>query len=181
MAEGDNLIPEMYNKIRNAIDIATYKDPRFGIFFSVFKIGEDTAKPGLRTTATDCDKIYWDPQFVEGLSNEQLQGALYHELLHCLGFTGPKDNRLETFVNYGDDRYPYTKSLHKWQRQTVSNWASDYEINSALRRSFIKLPEGLLDSTEVDNLDLDEILDLVLKNTKYDKDAPCAHMMPPVL
>ena len=160
---------DIFNKLNDAIENATYKDPVFGLLFSRFKIGKDTASTEHGTLATDCDKIFWNPDFVNTLTNNQIEAVLYHELLHCLGLTGPKGHRLETFIKHGDDRYPLTKELLEQQRSTIANWAADYEINSAVKGLGFDLPSDVLYSENVTGLNLDEILDLVLKDTVYPK------------
>lgn len=79
----------------------------------------------LPTAATDGEKIFYNPEWVEGLTTDELLFVLAHEAAHCA-------------------------HLHQLRRQDRDNdlWniACDYAINGLLTERGLKMPEeGLLD------------------------------------
>ena len=172
MAEA-NLI----DRINRAVQTLSYKDPVFGLYFTLLKLTE--REEGISTLATDCDKLYFNPKYVSELTDDELRAVLSHEVMHCLSLTaGDVMNRLQDFIDRGDDRYPDTKKVSKMARSTIANWASDYQINSIIQQTIDHLPKGVLVSNEMNNKSLETILKEVLDSIKFIK-SPRPILKPP--
>ena len=62
------------------------------------------AGPWCKTTASDARSLYYNPQWIAGLSNAQVQFVLAHEALHCaLGHFARRGHRLKPRWNLACD------------------------------------------------------------------------------
>lgn len=81
------------------------------------------ADPSIKTACTNGKDIKYNPNYFDGLSNDELQGVICHELLH--------GTLLHHLRREGRD-------LKKW------NEACDYALNPILKDGNISLPKGAL-------------------------------------
>ena len=99
-----------------------------------------------KTAATDGRHLYYNREFIKGLTQAQLLFLVGHEVLHCvydhLGRRGQRDPKI-------------------W------NMANDYIVNDTLvKESVGKMPEGgLLDSKYNDTMTSEEVYELLKKNS----------------
>lgn len=95
-------------------------------------------QPGLGTAAVDAHwRLYYDPQAMEATGVEEAAGLIIHEVSHLIL---RHHKRAQTLLR---DASPET-----WERW---NTATDYAINSMLRKQGVKLMAGVL-YPEQDNL-----------------------------
>jgi predicted metal-dependent peptidase len=96
------------------------REPFFGRLVLRLDMVEDPKAP---TAWTDGRRIGYNPAFIDGLKDEELQGLLAHEVMHCANL------------------HPYRREARgpaKW------NMAADFAINGILLNSGFKLPKGVL-------------------------------------
>lgn len=90
------------------------------------------------TMGTDGEILYYNPDFVAGLTDRQLLGVMAHETLHCaLGHLWRRDNR----------------DPWRW------NMACDYAVNKVVLDNNFELPPGCLVSNKYNNLPAEKIYD----------------------
>ncbi len=95
---------------------------------------------GMPTAATDGNKIYYCPEFIETLSNAEIAGLVLHEAMHC-GFLH--------HLRRGD------REDERW------NIAADHCINLIIQSDGISLPEGGCADAKYDKLSAEEVYDLL--------------------
>ncbi|HHB12386.1 MAG TPA: hypothetical protein ENK62_04220, partial [Chromatiales bacterium] len=89
-----------------------------------------------RTTATDARKFYYNAQYIDALSPEQVQFVLAHEALHCaLSHFARRQHRLK----------------HRW------DVACDYAINPLLLADGLTPPPGILVEDSFEGMTAEEI------------------------
>lgn len=114
-----NLGPAL-ERLKGARTALVLDQPFFGVLALRLMFTEDS---GCQTMWTDGTTIGYNPDFVDTLSNPELQGVLAHEVLHCA-------------------------CGHPWrrgQREPLRwNVACDYAINYVLKESGLILPKGAL-------------------------------------
>ncbi len=89
-----------------------------------------------RTTATDARKFYYNAQYIDALSPEQVQFVLAHEALHCaLSHFARRQHRLK----------------HRW------DVACDYAINPLLLEEGLTPPPGILVEESFEGMTAEEI------------------------
>lgn len=110
-------------------------------FYSALLFGleylEDRAR---KTCSTNGKVIFYNPDFVNGITIKELEGVLAHEILHitnCHHLRRGKRNK------------------KKW------NVATDYAINALLRKEKFVLPKGSLYRKEFDGISAEEIYSLL--------------------
>ena len=98
-----------------AIDIMSHAD--FALVGGLLVMGKRELKPGLRTAATDGLNMYFDPEFTEQQSREQLRYVMIHEAMHI---------GLRHCVAYPEvcKKYPQ-----------LSNMAMDYVVNGFIEEA----------------------------------------------
>lgn len=98
-----------------AIDIMAH--PEFALVGGLLVMGKRELKPGLRTAATDGLNMYFDPEFIEIQSREQLRYVMLHEAMHI---------GLRHCVAYPEvvKKYPQ-----------LSNMAMDYVVNAFIEEA----------------------------------------------
>jgi predicted metal-dependent peptidase len=99
------------------------------------------------TMATDGQFIYWNRQFVEALTIEQLIFVTCHEICHVLFMhTTRRGNR----------------------DHEIFNQAADYVVNLFLKNYNFKMPDGVLLSMDYVKLGAEEVYDLLVNNQDED-------------
>lgn len=88
------------------------------------------------TACTDGKTIWYNPEFVDGLTLDETKGLICHEIMHCA-------NQHHT---RRDDRDP-----RRW------NMACDYAINPLITGCGMVLPQGGLFDTQYDNMSAEQI------------------------
>jgi predicted metal-dependent peptidase len=109
--------------------------------------------PGpVPTMATNGKLIRYNPQFVDSLTPEELEGVLAHEVLHCaLAHHCRRGNRKK----------------RQW------NAAADYAINPIVLKNGLTLPKGALVKDEYEGLSAEEIYSrLSQENSGHSQSAP---------
>lgn len=111
---------QLLKKLTKARTQLILDHPFFGSLAMRLGVGLSTEIP---TAATDGRHIYWNPDFLESLSNAEVRGVLAHEVLH---------------VTNG----------HCWRRgdrdHQAWNVACDQAINSILEDCAFRLPDGVV-------------------------------------
>ena len=125
--------------VRSRIQLLV-KYPFYGTLALALKLVEDYDTP---TAGVDGVNFYYNPDFIETLSEAELNWITAHEIMHCaLG--------------------------HIWRRGSRThqkfNIACDYAIHSILKSSEsndFKMPQGCLYDPKFDNLSAEEIYDML--------------------
>lgn len=126
----------------------------------VLRLPMVAADPGwCSTTATDARKFYYNPAFIDALTNEQVQFVLAHEALHCA---------LSHFARRGH------RIKKRW------DIACDYAINPLLVDDGLKPPQSSLILAEFRGMTAEEIYPCIdesehqepLDKHVYDDDTP---------
>lgn len=153
---------EVLKKLKDSININTVTDPLFGAMFSLFDLVPTLTTTA--TTATDCEKLWYNINYFEELEVPEIRAVLYHELYHCITESAGRSNRLESFINNGDDRYPESKLIGVAARAHIANIASDFQMNELAAKSGpgIKLPEGLYVDNRLGKMSIEDALNEVL-------------------
>lgn len=114
--------------------------PFFGVLALRLQLHEE---PSIPTLAVDGTTVFYNPEFVLGLSPELRISAMAHEVMHCvldhIGRRGARDPR-------------------KW------NIAGDYALNPILKDAGMPLGEGWLYKLAWADKSADEIYDLLPKD-----------------
>lgn len=87
---------------------------------------EPTPKPGYKTMGTDGSHIFYDPEFVDELTDDDVEFIVAHEVLHCVF----------KHVGWPGARRMLDRNPRLW------NYANDYVINGILIEAGLKMPEG---------------------------------------
>ena len=105
----------------------------------------------IPTAATDGEHLYYNPEWIEKLSQDEVTGAILHEVLHAaLGHLWRKGNR----------------DMPRW------NLAADYAVNAIIHdEEHVKLPKGHIYSEKYINMSAEEIYKK-LKDTKTKSKCP---------
>lgn len=103
--------------------------------------------------------LYYDPEWVNSLTEEQLRGTLIHEILHLA---------LETFLRKGN-RDAMIISLHadgSIKPTLVWNLSSDFAINLLVKQNGMELPPNVCYDEKYNNWMAEEIYDDLMKKFK---------------
>lgn len=98
---------------------------------------------------TRCRKLFYNPTFVSGLSDEELAGVLCHETMHLALLCFERQGNRHMMVNGG---------ISLW------NVAHDYAINQLIvefKSSFLVLPKGGLQDNKYRGVSAEEIYNLL--------------------
>jgi len=114
------------------------KNPFFGYLASYLELKEHESE---YPTGTDGIRLYYFPEKIDRLEDEEIEGVFAHEVMHlALG--------------------------HIWRRgsraKRLWNMAADYAINAILKDQF-RLPEGILYEKEFENKSAEQIYNELLK------------------
>jgi predicted metal-dependent peptidase len=101
----------------------------------------------IPTLATDMEKIYWNPDFVETLNDEELLTGMAHEVMHVALLHGARLGGRNPFI---------------------FNMAADYCINPVLVDSGFAPITGWLCEKKYEKMSADQVYDLLIK--KADKE-----------
>ncbi len=96
----------------------------------------DVVDNSVPTSATNGTSIFWNAEFIEGLTEPEVRFVLLHETLHCA-------------------------HMHLWRLplDQRGNMAGDYEINLTLQQiPGIKMPDGCLCDRQYKDMACEEIL-----------------------
>lgn len=100
------------------------QQPFYGVLLSMTDFVPEAALP---TMATDGTKVFYNPEFTMGLSDDEVYGVLLHEINHCIYLHCTQKRRLN-------------REHHKW------NVAADFAINLEIKDMGYTLPRvALLD------------------------------------
>lgn len=138
-----NINSQLEDRITKARANIVMDSPFFG---SLICRMEHIPRPGTQTMATDGRHVYYEPDFVEQLTDAQLKGVSVHEVMHC---ALSHHARLQ-------DRNP-----------RVWNMACDYAINPIIKNSGFSLPEPHLDDPQYHNMNADEIYHELMKHAQH--------------
>ncbi len=115
-----------FNRVQRARTALVLDQPFFGVLALRLQLVED---PSCATLWTDGTSIGFNPAFVEPLSQQELQGVIAHEVMHCAcGHPWRRDSREQI----------------RW------NIAADYAINHVILEAGLKLPKGVLRDKQFD-------------------------------
>lgn len=124
--------------ISKIIEKVTNKEPLFTMMIAELAPEE---KKDIQTACTDGDKIYYNPKFMEKLTEDEQSAVILHETLHC------------TFS-------------HLWRKKDRDdlawNVSCDYAINGIVNEIF-PLPHGSLNDSKYYGLSAEAIYDLLPK------------------
>lgn len=98
------------------------QQPFFGVMLSMTDFIVETSIP---TMATDGAKVYYNPNFTMGLTDDEVYGVLLHEISHCIYQHCTQKRRLN-------------RAHHRW------NCACDYAINLEIKDMGYALPTPVL-------------------------------------
>lgn len=127
----------MMDKMIKARSILLLDHPFFGILS--FRL-EMIETPWVPTAGVDGRHLYFNPNFVNDLSIQELVGVLAHEVLHCAAG--------HIWRGEGRDHEKF-------------NIAGDYAINPSVIAAGMKLPKGALISDKYNNMSAEEIYNLL--------------------
>jgi predicted metal-dependent peptidase len=105
----------------------------WGVLALRLKLKED---PSCRTLAVDGKHVFYNPEFVLGLTDSLCRSAMAHEVMHCV---------------FDHMRRRGSRNPKKW------NYAGDYAINLVLEEAGFEIGAGWLIDKAYAGLSADEI------------------------
>ena len=120
--------------------------PFFGALALRLKVKID---PSCNTAYTDGTVLGFSPDFVDGLTAQELKGLIAHEVLHCAC------------------AHPYRKGNRDHKKFNI---AADFAINGELKRAGFSLPAGALLNDEFDGKSAEWIYDRLPPDSDGDGD-----------
>ncbi len=127
--------------IKQAIQAVSDKEPLFSSLMYALKPVESTQHP---TLGTDGEYLYYNPDFLSKLTDEEASAVVLHETLHCAyEHIWRRENR----------------DMYKW------NVATDYAINIMVNEVF-RLPPGTLLDMKYFGMSAEEIYNTLPKDKK---------------
>jgi hypothetical protein len=81
--ENSSISKDAANKFMWCLGVLRKRSPFFGPLTNKLKFQEDWNLP-YKTMATDGSNIYYDPNFVMKMSNEEIIWVIVHEIMHCI-------------------------------------------------------------------------------------------------
>lgn len=140
--------PEVLNRAKEKIDKVRakllLKQPFYGVLLSMADI---TATAELPTLATDGVRIFFNPEFISKLTEQECNGVMLHEISHCVYLHCTTKRRLN-------------RDRQRW------NIACDYAINleiNAMGNQY-QLPKGVLLDNKYSNMNAEQIYDSLPKD-----------------
>jgi predicted metal-dependent peptidase len=113
------------------------QQPFYGVLLSMIDFIPEGAIP---TMATDGSKIFYNPDFVMGLTDDEVYGVLLHEISHCVYMHCTAKRRLN-------------RAHHRW------NIAADYAINLEIKDMGYTLPSIALLDNKYRDMNAEQIYD----------------------
>lgn len=121
------------------------KQPFYGMLLSMTDFIPETVIP---TMATDGIRIYYNPEYVVGLSDEERNGVLLHEISHCVYLHCTPKRRMN-------------REQQRW------NVAADYAINLEIKDLGYSLPQGVLLDDKYREMNAEMIYDALPKDISH--------------
>lgn len=128
-------------KLNQALTRLAFDQPFFGTLMAMTGLFEDAA---VKTMATNGVRVYYNPEFIGGLSAEEVSGVIMHELLHVVYLHCDQSRRAG-------------RDMCGW------NAATDFAINQELTGWGFRLPKGVLLSSKYEDMNAEEIYELLPK------------------
>ena len=129
-------------KVSRAVTRLVVKHPFFGSITLSSKVEPDDTIP---TMCTDGKSIWWSPEFVDTIDQEETVGVTAHEVLHIV----------------------FKQPLRRGSRDPeLWNIACDFSINQILVDEGFKLPEGALIDPQYKGLSAEAIYDRLPQDAK---------------
>lgn len=141
--------PEAAKKLTIARTKLLLSNGFFGMLALRLQLVEDTS---IRTLAVDGRNIFYNPEFVMGLSLDLTCSAVAHEVMHCV---------FEHMSRRGD------RSPKKW------NYAGDYAINQILQDAGFEIGKGWLIHPNYKDMTADEIYSMLPDDPEGNDDSLC--------
>src|SRR5215472_16777491 len=121
-------------------------------FFATLCLRLKLIPASVPTMATNGKVIYYNPAFVESITQEELEGVLAHEVLHCA----------------------LAHHCRRGQREPeLWNEAADYAVNPILLANGVVLPAGVLVDAAFADLSAEEIYERLRRQREQDTPAGC--------
>ena len=127
---------------------------KYPFFGSVVANSNFIAEPAIETAGTDGTTIYYNPNFIESITNEEQTFVFAHEICH-IAFN-------HIFRSEGKDK-------ELW------NIATDSIINAFLKQDGLPMVEGVVDIPEAINYDAEEMYKKLLEEKKQQKQQDVGH------
>ncbi|MBD9098075.1 hypothetical protein EGP98_00505 [bacterium] len=118
---------------------------KYPFFGSIVANSNFISEPSISTAATDGKNIYYNPKFIETITNEQQIFIFAHEISH-IAFN-------HIYRSEGKD-------------QNLWNIATDAVINASLKQDGLPLIDGVVDIPEAINYDAEELYKKLLDKKK---------------
>lgn len=131
-------------KIQRARATVLLKQPFFGCLALHMGLVEVTDEKFVSTMAVDGVNMYYWPPFVNSLVEEELEGVVAHEVMHCV----------------------YRHMTRRGSRHPVIwNWAGDFRINDDLLEANFTLPKKRLHDKKYHDMTTEEIYQRIYDET----------------
>lgn len=130
-------------RLRKARAQLVMKHPFFGTLALGMDLVERVGDPRIKTLATDGKSLFYNPSFVETLSDPELQGVVAHEVMHPASLHHTRRG---------------ARDLRAW------NTAADFAVNPIIVGAGLTLPEGALISPAYADKSAEEIYGLLPKS-----------------
>ena len=127
---------------------------KYPFFGSVVANSNFIAEPAIETAGTDGTTIYYNPNFIESITNEEQTFVFAHEICH-IAFN-------HIFRSEGKDK-------ELW------NIATDSIINAFLKQDGLPMVEGGVDIPDAINYDAEEMYKKLLEEKKQQKQQDVGH------
>jgi len=113
------------------------QQPFYGVLLSMTDFIPESVIP---TMATDGARVFYNPEFVMSLNDEEVFGVLLHEISHCIYMHCTPKRRLN-------------REHKRW------NVAADFAINWEIKQMGYQLPDGLLIDQKYSDMNAEQIYD----------------------
>jgi predicted metal-dependent peptidase len=113
------------------------QQPFYGVLLSMIDFIPESSLP---TMATDGVKVFYNPNFVMQLTDDEVYGTLLHEISHCIYLHCTSKRRLN-------------RAHHRW------NVACDYAINLEIKSMGYALPNHSLIDNKYNEMNAEQIYD----------------------
>lgn len=113
------------------------QQPFYGVLLSMVDFIPETAIP---TMATDGVKVFYNPQYVDELTDDEIFGVILHEISHCIYLHCTQKRRLN-------------RAHKRW------NYAADYAVNLEIKDMGYSLPGHALLEQKYRNMNAEQIYD----------------------